>query len=335
MIANYTQKQKRYYLLLKEADTLFSIGWLRKILKDDSQLHTEKERLFAEAVFNPDPAVMEAIEDTIDPTLGGLTPFELLEELREKGIEDFVTGIKTASTWHTVEASNEDSWRDFVQRIRFGVQEWEEDIRKFFTTFSLICTITDILTGHGSEYGIDLDDACRKEFLRQREMRMEGVVLKNDSGNVPEFEMKELKFFDMRVFDTAKKQFELSKALRESALKIDRKNGREWFGHYAAYRYATRDTGTNGGYVAFFSDIEILIPDMLQVDNRDAKGDARYSKYTKGLGKEVMNWYVDEGHLPPINNLTFMTYRFGCRKNVFDKRKPIIQELYRWFNDHK
>ena len=50
------------------------------------------------------------------------------------------------------------------------------------------------------------------------------------------WEMKELKFFDMKKFDTAEKQLKLSKVLRSMAMKIDRTTGREWFGLYAAYR---------------------------------------------------------------------------------------------------
>ncbi len=148
------------------------------------------------------------------------------------------------------------------------------------------------------------------------------------------WEMKELKFFGMQDFDTAEKQLELSKALRSSALKIDRDNGREWFGHYAAYRYAKKQSGSSGRYVDFFSDIEALIPDMLHVELSEAKGDVRYKNYTKALGREVNDWYVDNRHLPPINCLVYRSYHFGCNESRFIKMKSIISELYRWFNDN-
>lgn len=149
-----------------------------------------------------------------------------------------------------------------------------------------------------------------------------------------DWEMKELKFFDMKKFDTAEKQFKLSKILREMAMKIDRSTGREWFGLYAAYRYAKRETGIDGCYVDFFSDIEALIPDMLTIMNREARGDLRYKNYTKGLGKEVRDWYVDNKILPPINSLIYRSYHFGCNEDRFMKLKGIISELYIWLKEN-
>ena len=150
----------------------------------------------------------------------------------------------------------------------------------------------------------------------------------------PEWSMKELKFFDMKQFDTAEKQLKLSKVLRTMAMKIDRTTGREWFGLYAAYRYARKETGIDGCYVDFFSDIEALIPDMLYIMNREAKGDLRYKSYTKGLGKEVKDWYVDNKLLPPINSLIYRSYHFGCNEDRFLKLKSIISELYIWLKEN-
>lgn len=149
-----------------------------------------------------------------------------------------------------------------------------------------------------------------------------------------EWVMHELKFFDMKKFDTAEKQLKLSQILREMAMKIDRSTGREWFGLYAAYRYAKRETGIDGSYVDFFSDIEALIPDMLTIMNREARGDLRYKNYTKGLGKEVRDWYVDNKILPPINSLIYRSYHFGCNEDRFMKLKGIISELYIWLKEN-
>lgn len=149
-----------------------------------------------------------------------------------------------------------------------------------------------------------------------------------------DWEMKELKFFDMKKFDTAEKQLKLSQILREMAMKIDRSTGREWFGLYAAYRYAKRETGIDGCYVDFFSDIEALIPDMLTILNREARGDLRYRIYTKGLRKEVKDWYVDNKILPPINSLIYRSYHFGCNEDRFIKLKSVISELYIWLKEN-
>lgn len=149
-----------------------------------------------------------------------------------------------------------------------------------------------------------------------------------------EWELRELKFFDMEDFDNVEKQIKLSKALRRSALKIDRNNGREWFGQYAAYRYAKKQIGVVGDYVDFFTDIEALIPDMLHIHNIKATGDLRYKNYTKALGREVVEWYVDDKKLPPVNSLVYRLYHFKCNETRFMKLKPVISELYKWLNDN-
>ena len=95
--------------------------------------------------------------------------------------------------------------------------------------------------------------------------------------------IKDLKFFDMQDFGTAEKQQMLARALRMAALKIDTNNGRDWFGHYAAYRYAKEQVGVSGGNVDFFTDIENLIPDKLQDKKPNVRCDLRYNNYTKGL----------------------------------------------------
>ncbi len=166
---------------------------------------------------------------------------------------------------------------------------------------------------------------------------IDGVLQKphrRESSSDDDWEMKELKFFSMRDFDTAEKQLELSMVLRSSVQKIDRYNGREWFGVYAAYRYSKKQNGVSGSYADFFCDIESLIPDMLHIEDENAKDNSRYRKYSKGLGREVNNWYVDQMHLPPINSLVFRNYHFGCNETRFLKLKAIISELYKWFNDN-
>lgn len=175
-------------------------------------------------------------------------------------------------------------------------------------------------------------DIHDNEHIHFHSERIEPKV--KEAPKEEEWNMKELKFFDMKKFDTAEKQLKLSNILREMAMKIDRSTGREWFGLYAAYRYAKRETGIDGCYVDFFSDIEALIPDMLTILNREARGDLRYRIYTKGLRKEVKDWYVDNKILPPINSLIYRSYHFGCNEDRFIKLKGIIGELYIWLKEN-
>ena len=191
-------------------------------------------------------------------------------------------------------------------------------------TFSLPgITFTGDITVHGDMFNIHDNENVYIDGFRQNSQERETLPEE-------EWEMKELRFFSMKDFGSAEKQLALSKVLRDAAMKIDRNNGREWFGHYAAYRYAKKENGISGRYVDFFSDIESLIPDMLAIEDNAAKGDLRYKNYTKALGREVNDWYVDNMHLPPINSLVYRSYHFGCNENRFIKLKPIISELYRW-----
>ena len=196
--------------------------------------------------------------------------------------------------------------------------------KKTRTTFSLPgVTFTGDITVHGDMFNIHDNQNVYINGFRQG--RKEKEVPPEEA-----WEMKELKFFSMKDFGSAEKQLALSKVLREAALKIDRDNGRDWFGFYAAYRYAKKQSGVNGGYVDFFSDIEALIPDMLLIEDQEAKGDVRYKNYTKALGREVKDWYVDDKHLPPLNSLVYRSFHFKCPESRFIKLKPIISELYRW-----
>ena len=201
-------------------------------------------------------------------------------------------------------------------------------MEKKTTTFRLPgVTFTGDITVHGDMFNIHDNQNVYIDGFRQGHKEKEAPPEE-------EWEMKELKFFSMKDFGSAEKQLALSLVLRDVAQKIDRENGREWFGFYAAYRYVKKQSGVNGGYVDFFSDIEALIPDMLIVENQTAKGDLRYKNYTKALGREVKDWYVDNNHLPPLNSLVYRSYHFGCHENRFVKLKPIISELYRWFNEN-
>ena len=89
--------------------------------------------------------------------------------------------------------------------------------------------------------------------------------------------------------------------------------------------------GTKGGYTDFFCDIEAFLPDMLTKINPDETGDKRYSRYTQMLGRVANNWFVDDGKLPPLNNLLFNKVK--CTKEQFDSYSLIIKNLWRDFKN--
>ncbi len=144
-------------------------------------------------------------------------------------------------------------------------------------------------------------------------------------------EPAELIFFDPMIYSAAEKQQALKEAIGSQLCNIDITNGREWFAVYAAYRYAKGMNSSKKKYVDFFSDIENLFPGKLSELNQNEQGDKRYKHYTAQLSKEVDNWYVDKGQLPPINNLVFRSFTFHCSREMFNKLSVIIKGLYESF----
>lgn len=160
------------------------------------------------------------------------------------------------------------------------------------------------------------------------ELRIVGMIDCEDSAP----EAVELRFFDERVYVTAYEQQQLRALLSDAAEKIDTTSGRGWFCIYAAYRYCQKRGGTKGGYVDFFADIEALLPGVLDKVNKDAKGDKRYCNYTTLLGREANGWFVDNGCLPPINQLVWSDWRFGCKEENFKTACLLIKELFNKFS---
>lgn len=142
------------------------------------------------------------------------------------------------------------------------------------------------------------------------------------------WEMKELKFFSMKKFGSDEKQRQLRDVLRYGASQIDVNNGREWFCVYAAERYVEGCLGMKLGYVELFADIELLLPDLLKKINQGETGYKRYKAYSELLRREVDNWYVFNGCLPPINELVYQL-SFGCSREQFKRCSKIIRDLYR------
>ena len=83
-----------------------------------------------------------------------------------------------------------------------------------------------------------------------------------------EWEAVRLKFFDMKKYGSDEKQQQLRKVLRYASTKIDVNSGRDWFCVYAAARYAAGCLGSKSEYVEFFSDIELLMSDVLKRINQ-------------------------------------------------------------------
>lgn len=139
----------------------------------------------------------------------------------------------------------------------------------------------------------------------------------------------ELHFFDQVEFGSDKKQPKLIALLREFASQIDITNGRGWFCIYAGYRYYKEELAVKGSYTDFFIDIEALIPEKLTIVDGTKEGEARYHNYTQLMGREVNDWYMDTGKLPPRNEITIWKNRFNGDKNRYAKSAKIIIDIYK------
>ena len=164
----YTRKQELYERLLSQADSLFSIGWLRKILSDPTQLHDDDEKLFAKNLFCHYPVIVSQMKKQYEKSLQPSDFYRNKDKDREKLIWDFATS-KFGETWEDVNA-NDDSWRAFVPQVILHDDYYKEVTVAFFHVFCEICVITDILNDHTEEHGIEIDKVALEAYwIEQRE----------------------------------------------------------------------------------------------------------------------------------------------------------------------
>ena len=98
-------------------------------------------------------------------------------------------------------------------------------------------------------------------------------------------------------------------------------------------RYYKKQLGTKKEYVKFFSDIEALVPSCLKNIDISQKGDKRYHNYTQTLSTEVMSWYMDDGCLPKLNEISLFAHKFKGTNEQFKNGMLTIKEIYRLFKD--
>ena len=163
--------QARVDRLLINADSLFALGTVRercqtaiKVFHEDKQpspfapwgamLRDNREYRFALSLT----LTYTSTKDEILQWAKGCQEEYLLQEVeeeRKRQIEDFAR-MKIASRWYQMK-DDDHAWRVFSQNIPYGETGREEDIRQFFEVLDRICILTDILTGHAEEYGLDVE----------------------------------------------------------------------------------------------------------------------------------------------------------------------------------
>lgn len=136
-------------------------------------------------------------------------------------------------------------------------------------------------------------------------------------------ELVDLTFFSMKKYGTIESQEKLRKVLRSVTPKMDVDSGRDWVAVYIAYHFLVGRLNLTKNYVGFFTDIEVLLPDVLTKVRNGEQGDKRYRSYTEALSSECGNWFVDNECLPPLNEWASQKYKY----RVDNERKKRIQEL--------
>ena len=87
-----------------------------------------------------------------------------------------------------------------------------------------------------------------------------------------EYEVVDLKFFDIKRFGTKERQKAFLRILEQVLPKMDVDSGRDWVALYIAYHYYINKLVLTKGYADFFTDIERLLPGRLtKVKQQEAK----------------------------------------------------------------
>lgn len=163
--------QQRVDRLQKDANRLFSLGNIRKhcqmalmrFLANQQpspyadwgmQLSHDREFRFAQSLTQSYTSTKEEIIQWARGCMSDYLLQEVMEE-RSKRIEEF-SRMKIASRWYQMK-DDDKTWRVFAQNIPFGMAGREEEVKEFFELLDRICILTDILTGHAAEYGLEVD----------------------------------------------------------------------------------------------------------------------------------------------------------------------------------
>ena len=177
--------------LKREADRLFSLGGVRKrcqavlffnhlnqqpsSFSDWGVVHSnDTEYLFA---WNLTMTYQSTKYDIVQWASGCMSEYLLKEvaEEREKRIVEFAR-MKITSRWYQMR-DDEVAWRVFSKNIPFNKLGRENEINDFFRLLDQICILTDILLGHASEYGLEVD-------YNKQDTPIVGMCQNNDGYNV-------------------------------------------------------------------------------------------------------------------------------------------------------
>ena len=165
--------QRRMEKMQRDADRLFSIGWLRKRLWREltsivqtttateyadyrSVLRGTYEMRFAWEFLSVCQKSLSQVKRVLENAYDDTDPLQELMIEREKLIFEFASLSQLSSSWECVK-DDDDSWRKFARRMPLGDQMKQADITAFFELLDRIALMTDILCGRAAKYGLEVD----------------------------------------------------------------------------------------------------------------------------------------------------------------------------------
>ena len=151
-----------------------------------------------------------------------------------------------------------------------------------------------------------------------------------------EYEVVDLKFFDIKSFGTKERQKAFLRILEQVLPKMDVDSGRDWVALYIAYHYYINKLVLTKGYADFFTDIERLLPGRLtKVKQQEAKGDKRYKPYTEALASECGCWFIDNNCLPVMDEWRLQKYNYRVDDDRRGRIQDLVKEIYQGLKEMK
>lgn len=169
--------KQRIGRLKEDADRLFSLGGVRQRCQealsatiaelqpsqfsDWGKLHSDdSEYRFAWMLTMTYQSTKAQILQWVEGCGSEFLLSEVREE-RQRTIEEFAR-MRIASRWYQMK-DDDKAWRVFSKNIPFNQPDREKEVNEFFELLDRICILTDILTGHACEYGLEVDYHSEKE----------------------------------------------------------------------------------------------------------------------------------------------------------------------------
>lgn len=151
-----------------------------------------------------------------------------------------------------------------------------------------------------------------------------------------EYEVVDLKFFDIKRFGTKERQKAFLHILEQVLPKMDVDSGRDWVALYIAYHYYINKLVLTKGYADFFTDIERLLPGILtKVKQQEAKGDKRYKQYTEALASECGCWFIVNNCLPVMDEWRLQKYNYRVDDDRRGRIQDLVKEIYQGLKEMK